>query len=219
MSEHSARVVLFGASLELPFTAPQPYNQAEFQEFSKVLTNPVNGLGIPAQNIRLHLDDTLFGYRLVGRFFGENGSLFRDSERLRLNLSGGRTKSDLDVMTNFLIDFHEYAAEGISEATEFSAYFHAEFTSPTGRDEFLAQFRISSEITDPGAIGSVLVENWPASVRIQIEKSYIYANAVFLSLTTRYENEQDDWRAFMPTLTTVCESAAGKFLLKLMKIE
>lgn len=206
MSGFHATIVALSASFEVRFPEPIPFDQPALQDLSKRLTNP-SGLGIPPSSIRLHLEDALFGYRLVGRLFGENGRIERDSERVRLHLGNARSKSDLETVLQVAALFHREVAFGLAKDATFSPYFHAQFSDQESRDTFLNRFRLLAETVHPGFFGRLMLPDWPEPVRVQAEQSYIFPHSIFVNLETTYSNAQDDWDKFLPALITVCEHA------------
>ncbi len=206
MSDFHATIVAFSASFEVRFPEPIPFDQPALQELSKRITNP-NGLGILPSGIRLHLEDALFGYRLVARFFGDNGRLERDAERVRLHLGNARSKSDLESILQVASLFHREVAMGLSPEAIFSPYFHAQFADQENRDRFLNKFRILADTVHPGFFGHLKLPDWTVPVRVQAEQSYIFPHSVFVSLETTYSTVQEDWDVFLPMLIGICDKA------------
>lgn len=206
MAEFHATIVDFVTSIEVRFLEPIPFDQPALQYLAKKMTSP-GGLGISPANVRLHLEDAMFGYRLVGRLFGENGRIERDSEKVRLHLGGARSKADLEFISQVMALYHREVAFEMAPEAVFSPYFHAQFSDQESRDKFLDQFRLLDETVRPGFFGHLKVADWPETVRVQVEQSYLYPHSIFVTLQTTYANSQENWEVFLPKLIGVCGRA------------
>lgn len=206
MAEYHATIVAFGTSIEVRFPEPIPFDQPALQELAKKMTNP-SGLGVSPSNVRLHLEDAMFGYRLVARLFGENGRIERDSEKVRLQLGGARSKTDLEFISQVMALYHREVADCMAPEAVFSPYFHAQFSDQDSRDRFLDQFRLLAGTVRPGFFGHLKIVEWPETVRVQVEQSYLYPHSVFVNLETTYSNSQENWETFLPTLIGLCGRA------------
>ena len=88
----------FGLAVELPLLKPLGFTQARLEEFSGKLCDPVDGLSLRPDQLRLRRTDELYNYELTAQFFGENGWLVRTADRVKFGIRNGRTVADWNVI-------------------------------------------------------------------------------------------------------------------------
>jgi hypothetical protein len=54
------------------------------------------------------------------------------------------------------------------------------------QEEYLKRFRFDERITKPGAVGYLLLNDWPTDVRFIVEPSLGTEDSLFLAWTTRF---------------------------------
>jgi hypothetical protein len=205
-------IALFGISIDIPFSGPQSYAQAQFDSFGGKICDPKTGIGIRPEMIRLRRYDDLYDYELTARFFGENGTLTRNSERVKLGIRNGRNAADWNIVKETLTRFYTFMEFEPTTLTTLSAHVHAPFPNGFERDEYLKQFACNVEISRPAAIGYVRIAGWEKDIRILIEQSNIVPDAIFIAWDTQFENSQD-WDTFLTILPTMMENSAHIFEL------
>ena len=203
-------VDLFGAHVDVPFLPPLGFQQARLEEFGSKLCDPQKGLGLRPELIRLKKWDDLFGYELAAQFFGENGSITRTAERIKLGVRNGRTQGDWNIIQQTLIKFYNLMQFPASSLTHLSAHAHARFESPDQRDSYLNQFTANALVSKGAALGYVRILDWEKDIRVLIEHSNIVPNAVFMAWDTQFTNDQN-WDSFLSSLPQVMENSANIF--------
>jgi hypothetical protein len=201
---------IFGVQVEVPFPAPLGISQAHLEEFGAKICDPNKGLGLRPDQIRLKKWDELYGYELSAQFFGENGSLVRLSDRVRIGVRNARTAGDWTIIQQTLLRFYtlmEFPPTTISAA---STHVHAKFPSAIERDQWLAQFSYSPLTARPAALGFVQIADWEKEIRVLIEQSNAVPDAVFVMWDTQFTNNQE-WETFLLSMPTMMENAVNIF--------
>jgi hypothetical protein len=205
-------IAVFGVAIDIPFPTPVSYTQAQFDAFGAKVCDPKTGLGIRPDAIRVRRLDDLYDYELTARFFGENGSITKNAERVKLAIRNGRNAADWNIVKETLTRFYTLSELDEKTVTSLSAHVHAPFPSSAERDEYLRQFTWSSEIIRPAGMGYVRIADWEKDIRILVEQSNIVPDALFVAWDTQFENNQD-WDTFLTILPTMMENSAHAFEL------
>lgn len=205
-------IELFGVHVEVPFLPPVPYGRADLDAFGVTLCDPTEGLGLRPDQIRLKRWDELFGYELSASYFGENGTLSRTAERVKLGVRNARTSGDWNIILQTLTRFFLGMNFDQKSVTTLSAHAHARFASLEARDAWIGQFSHNALITKPAALGYVRIFDWEKDIRLMIEPSNIVQNAVFCAWDTQFTNHQE-WESFLGSLPTMMENSANFFEL------
>lgn len=181
----------FGTTVEIRFGHAIALLEAELSKFSARLQDANSGFGLSSEQIRLRHSDILYGYELVASFFGGNAILTRNAELVRLTLTGGRTKSDLSVITQTVENFCkmvEMAPETIGTVT---MHAHASFSSATSAQEYFAQYKpkdftdsSDTKLRSGGVIGFLRSTQWPYEIRTAIEPSLSFQDGAFVSFNS-----------------------------------
>lgn len=203
-------IEIFGIAIDVPFSGPVSYRQADFDSFGTKICNPAKGLGIRPDQIRLRRLDDLYDYELTGRFFGENGTLMRNAERVKLGIRNARNAADWNIVKETLTRFYHIMDFAPETITTLSSHVHAKFPSTYERDEYLRQFSHNSDVFRPCALGYVRIADWEKDIRILIEQSNLVPDAVFVAWDTQFTNTQD-WDTFLTILPTMMENSAHAF--------
>jgi hypothetical protein len=204
---------LFGVHVEVPFLAPIGYRQAGLDDFGAKVCDPATGLAIRPENIRMKKWDDLFGYELMGQFFGDNGQLTRTAERVKLFVRNARTQGDWNIIQQTLTRFYILSELSEKTVTNLSAHVHAKFPSTEERDQWLNQFSHNALMTKAAALGYVRIFDWEKDIRVMIEPSNVVQDAVFVAWDTQFTNDESEWDAFFASLPTMMENAANIFEL------
>ncbi len=200
----------FGVHVDVPFASPQGFAQANLDTFGAALCDATKGLSLRPDQLRLKRWDDLFGYELTAQFFGENGTLSRTAERVKLGVRSARTAADWNIIRDALIRFFALLDPDPKTLTGLSAHAHAKFPSVEERDAFLQRFSYSPMINRPAALGYVSVLDWEKDIRVLIEQSNVVPGGVFVTWDTQFLNAQD-WETFIPTLPTLMDNSANLF--------
>jgi hypothetical protein len=205
-------IAVFGVAIDIPFPTPISYAHAQFDTFGAKICDPKTGLGIRPDAIRVRRLDDLYDYELTARFFGENGSLTKNAERVKLAIRNGRNAADWNIVKETLNRFYTLSELDHTTVTSLSAHVHAPFPSSADRDEYLQQFTWNSEIIRPAGMGYVRIADWEKDIRLLVEQSNIVPDALFVAWDTQFENNQD-WDTFLTILPTMMENSAHAFEL------
>jgi hypothetical protein len=203
-------IEVFGIQVDVPFPAPLGFAKAELDDFGASLCDPATGMSLRPEQVRLKRWDELFGYELSAQFFGENGSLVRTAERIKLNVRNGRTAADWTIIADLFQRFYAMMDFAPDTLTALSAHAHGRFPSADERDNFLRRFSYSPMVNKPAALGYVQILDWEKDVRVLIEQSNVVPDSLFVMWDTQFSNDQD-WQTFLPTLPTLLENSANLF--------
>lgn len=204
-------IELFGIHLDVPFPAPLGYTAARLDDFASRLCDPAVGIGgLRVDQVRLKRWDDLFGYEMTAQFFGENGTLTRTADRVKIGVRNARTAGDWKIICETLTRFYKLVDLPPDSITTLSAHAHPRFPSVEERDEFLQRFAYTPMVTKPAALGYVQILDWEKDIRVLIEQSNVVAEGVFMMWDTQFTNDQD-WDTFLPTLSTLMDEAANFF--------
>lgn len=203
-------IEVFGIHLEVALPAPQGLAQARLDEFGASLCDPAKGLSLRPDQIRLKRWDDLFGYELSAQFFGENGSLTRTADRIKLGVRNARTAGDWQIILQTLVRFYNLMAFEEKSLTNLAVHVHGRFPNAGERDGWLGQFSINSLVTKPAALGYVRIFDWEKEIRVMIEHSNLVPDAVFCAWDTQFQNNQE-WDSFLGSLPTMMENSANFF--------
>ena len=143
---------------------------------------------------------------------GENGTLTRTAERVKLGIRNARTAPDWNVIHQTLLRFYTLMEFDLKSASTLSAHLHAKFGSTSERDDYLAQFAPNDAIARPAGLGYVQIADWEKDIRVLIERSNVVPDALFIAWDTQFVNAQD-WDTFLGSLPTVMENSANIFEL------
>ena len=205
-------IEVFGFHVDVPFLAPRGFAAANLEEFGAMLCDTTTGLSLRLDQIRVKRWDDLFGYEVSAQFFGDNGTMIRTADRVKLGIRNARTAADwkliLQTFTRFYdaMDFHEKTVSTLS------THVHAAFPSIEERDAWLGQFSHNALISKPAALGYVRIFDWEKDIRLMIESSNVVPNAVFCAWDTQFKNNQE-WDSFLGSIPTMMENSANLFEL------
>ena len=203
-------IEVFGVHIDVPFGAPLGFKQADLENFGAQLCDTVTGLSLRPDQIKLKRWDELFGYELSAQFFGDNASLTRNAERVKMGVRNARTAADWNIIHQTLVRLYTIMEFSSKTVTTLSAHVHARFPSLDERDAWLGQFSHSSLIARPAALGYVRIADWEKDIRVLMEQSNVVPEGMFISWDTQFPNNQD-WDSFLGTLPTVMENSANLF--------
>ena len=205
-------IEVFGVHVDVPFLAPQGFSQAGLEEFGAQICDSVHGINLRSDQIRLKRWDDLFGYELTANFFGDNGTLIRTADRVKLGVRNARTAGDWTIILRTLTHFYTLMDLNKKTVTTLSTHVHARFPSSDERDQWIGQFSHNALITKSAALGYVRIFDWEKDIRVLIEPSNVVPDAVFCGWDTQFSNSQD-WESFLGSLPTMMENSANLFEL------
>jgi hypothetical protein len=198
--------------VEVPFTPPLGFTSANLENFAAKMCDTQNGLSLRPDQIRLRKLDDLFDYELKATFFGDNGTLNRTADRVKLGVRNARTAGDWTIIHQTLTRFYTLMDFDKKSVSHLSAHAHAKFDTSEERDKWLEQFAQNSQIHKPAALGYVRIADWEKDIRVLIELSNAAPNCVFVAWDTQFTNNQE-WDTFLSTMPNVMENSANFFEL------
>jgi hypothetical protein len=205
---------IFGIHVDVPFAAPLGINQAKLEEFGAQICHATTGLNLRPDQIRMKRWDDLYGYEMSAQFFGENGTLTRTADRIKLGIRNARTAGDWKIIQDTLQRFYTFMDFPEESVTALSAHAHTKFPSTEERDAFLQRFSYSPLFSKSAALGYVQVIDWDREIRVLIEASNVVADALFVMWDTQFTNDQD-WETFLPSIPMLMDNSANLFDLGL----
>ncbi len=205
-------VEIFGVHVDVAFPAPLGFQSARMEEFAAKLCDQKTGIPLRPDQIRLRRFDDLFDYELKANFFGDNGTLLRTAERVKLGVRNARTQGDWNVIQQSLTRFYGLMDFEEKSLTHLSSHVHGRFESLEARDQWLNQFSHNSLVEKSAALGYVRIQDWEKDIRVLIEPSNVVPNAVFVMWETQFTNNQE-WDSFLGSLPNVMENSANYFEL------
>src|SRR5688572_12403393 len=99
-------IELFGLHIDVAFSAPVGFNSSRMEEFAAHLCDQKSGISLRSDQFKLRRFDDLFDYELKANFFGDNGTLSRTAERVKLGIRNARTKGDWSVIQQTFTRFY-----------------------------------------------------------------------------------------------------------------
>ena len=201
---------IFGVHVDVPFPAPLGFAKARIEDFGTEICHPTTGLNLRPDQVRLKRWDELFGYELNAQFFGENGSLIRTADRIKLGVRNARTAGDWQLMRDTLERFYTLMDFPPESMTTLSTHVHGKFSSQDERDAWIGRFSYSPLIARAATLGYVRIMDWEKDIRVVIETSNVVADAVFVMWDTQFSNDQD-WDSFLSSLPTMMENSVNLF--------
>jgi hypothetical protein len=205
-------IELFGIQIDVPFLQPLGFQAAGLENFAAKACHPQTGLSIRPDQVRLRRFDELFDYELKANFFGDNGTLTRTAERVKLSVRNARTQGDWNVIQQTFTRFYTLMDFDPKSVSHLSAHAHAKFESIDERETWLNQFSQNTLIQKAGALGYVKIPDWEKEIRVLLEPSNVVQGAVFLMWDTQFANVQE-WDTFLGSLPSVMENSANYFEL------
>ncbi len=205
-------IEVFGLHTDIAFPQPQSYAAAKLDQVATSLCNTQTGISLRPDQIRLRRFDDLFDYELKAAFFGDNGTLIYNAERVKLGVRNARTQGDWNVIHQTFTRFYTLMDFDEKTQTHLSAHAHAKFESTEDRDKWLSQFSENALLSKSGALGYVKIPDWDKEVRVLIEPSNLVPSAVFCAFDTQFANLQH-WESFLGSLPSVMENSANYFEL------
>jgi hypothetical protein len=205
-------IEIFGIHVEVPFPAPLGFAKAGLDEFGARLCDPSGGISLRAEQFRLKKWDDLFGYEVSAHFFGDNGTLLRTADRVKLGIRNARTAGDWQLIQQMLVRFYTLMDFDAKSLTTLSTHLHARFPSVEERDQWIGQFSHNALMTKAAALGYVRIFDWEKEIRVLIEPSNVVPDAIFCGWDTQFQNDQH-WESFLGSIPTMMENAANLFEL------
>lgn len=209
---------LLGFNLDIPFMPPLTQRAADLERYAAWLCDVETGLGLRPDQVRLKRWDDLYGYEMFAQFFGENGSITRLPDRVRVMLRNSRTAADWELVRRVLVRFYTHMNFAPLSRTAFSAHMHCRLPAADELEGFFRQFPQHPMASKPALFTYVKIGDWEGDIRMVIEKSNALPDALFLLWETTFQNSQD-WESFFTALPAVLENSAHFFDLAFLPMQ
>lgn len=206
---------LLGINLDIPFVPPLTQRAADLERFSAWLCDGDTGLGLRPDQVRLKRWDDLYGYEMLAQFFGDNGTITRLPDRVRVMLRNSRTTADWELIRRVMVRFYTHMNFAPLSRTAFTAHVHCRLPAADELDNFFRQFPQHPMASKPALLTYAKIGDWEADIRMVIEKSNALPDALFILWETTFSNSQD-WESFFAALPAVLENSAHLFDLAFM---
>ena len=203
-------IELFGFAIDVPFPTPLGFQQAGLEDFGAKICDSAKGLGLRVDQVRLRRYDELYGYELTANFFGDNGTLVRTADRVKLSVRNARNAADWNLVRETFVRFYALMEFPPTTVSALSSHVHARFEETSDRDRFMEGFEHGFELVRAAALGYVRIADWEKEIRVLIEQSNAIPDGIFVAWDTQFVNSQD-WESFLYTLPTMMENAANLF--------
>ncbi len=210
MATETVPIEIFGIAVEVPYPSPMGIREAGIAEYAAKLCDPVLGIGLRANQVRLRRFDELFDYELSAQFFGDNGAVTRSADRAKLVIRNARNFTDWNLIHQTLVRFYNLSEFPEESVTSLSCHVHAKFPSGDDRDGYLSQFQHSFQVLRPAGLGYARIADWEKDIRVLIEQSNVVPHAIFVAWESQFTNCQD-WDSFLGTIPTFMENSANIF--------
>jgi hypothetical protein len=205
-------IEIFGVHVDVPFPSPLGYQAAKLEEFAARMCDQKVGLPLRPDQLRLRRFDDLFDYEVKANFFGDNGTMIRNAERVKLGVRNARTQGDWNIIQQSLTRFYGIMDFDENTVSSMSSHVHGKFETPDAREQWFNQFSHNALVDKPGALGYVRIPDWEKDIRVLIEPSNVVPNGVFVLWETQFANNQE-WDSFLGSLPSVMENSANYFEL------
>jgi hypothetical protein len=184
------QTVLFGITFESVFPKSVPYQKSGAITVAENIIQRLNARNIKPTRSQLFKRDELFDYELGITMYGENGNVSLNANRFRVAFVNGQTQTDLTAIITSLIEFYGSVSLPEETITTVTIFAHSAFQTVAKRDDFFAAISIGDQkVPLSGIIGYFKLEGWQEEIRLQIDKSYGYPSALFLTWTTTFKNQ------------------------------
>lgn len=203
-------IEIFGVAVDIPFPGPLGFNQARLEDFGAKVCDATKGLGLRVDQIRLRRTDELYNYEFSAQFFGENGTLVRTADRIKIGIRNARNAADWNLVRETLVRFYGLMEFLPTTLTALSSHVHVKFESQGERDEFLSQFDQGTAVIRPAGLGYVRIADWEKEIRVLMETSNAVPDGLFVAWDTQFTNSQD-WDTFLYSVPTMMENSANIF--------
>lgn len=204
------KITVFSIMLEVYFLRPRPFSKDKMDLLAEWLTDPLKGLGLRPDQVRVRHTDIIFDYELAASFYGGNASIVYNAEKAILSARGARTRQDAELLHSAAVKFAQFVASEENLPIGFSANAHATLPTIKDRELYLDALRPHPRVTNPGALGYINVEGWADTIRIAIEPSLSEAQSLFFTWQTTIEPSLE-WKNTPEKLIGVIEDVTSIF--------
>lgn len=127
-------------------------------------------------------------------FYGGSGVFLRTADRFSLSLSNGRNVDDAKLIVGLMGKVGDQFLKQPSLRALIRVVVQLGLGSAEARDEYLRRFEIAPEIKHAGALGYVQVSEADAVVKVTIEPSFSYPDAIFFVAEADFP-PSEEWSA------------------------
>ena len=173
------------ATLELTFQTPVPFEKDSLKNIANAALGAFGQFSLRPNQIFQRIGDALFDYELSFSLFNGQASFRIGAERAFVNVQNARGRRDAEVVLQCLVSAAEcFQANPVSRIA-LHGNCHALFEPEAACEAFFKTFAdAAQDIVDGGRIAFVQENGWIAPVRITVERSIAFKNAVFITWST-----------------------------------
>ncbi|SRR5258708_34797102 len=178
MIELKAQV--FGVAIESPLNEARPFSKDWLDKTAVGVLNSFKDYGLRPENVVLRNTDVLFGYELSFGLFGGSATFALSGVRLLLNFQNVTSRSALQTVSETAVQAH-----AVFEGSLFSEHMLRVIAHMPPRNE---ADKIDTLMADPdkqiefaGSLVHLRVDEWEESIRLEIDRSLLLQNAIFIS--------------------------------------
>jgi len=210
---------ILGITIESFFKRPILYKDARCDETAQKCVEAFSSYGLRPPQTALRIGDLAFNYDLSFGLFNGNGSFKISSEKLEIHFQNVVSDRDFEVVSDCIAKLYEHVP--LPEINSTAIIGNAQTTAPSieAIQKYLQRnANPSKEIVQAGTIAYISGKNWPAEIRLMVDRSLIFPEGLYLMWSTTFSGNKLS-RDILKTLKEACEEAAGKLDLTFPKTE
>jgi hypothetical protein len=179
------RFHVFGVTFEASFKNAVLYRDSQCDLVAQKFLEAFASYGLKPKQITLNHRDQLFNYELSVSLFNGNATLKVSSEKLFMEFKNVIPPDDVGVVNDCVVKTFEHIPFKEITSTTISVNSHATMASGQEAMRYLQKNAKSDlGIIWAGTNANIRSTFWPQEIRITIEESLRYTNALFISWTT-----------------------------------
>ena len=173
------------ARMELTFQTPIPFEKDSLRNMASAALGAFGQFNLRPDQVFQRIGDALFDYELSFSLFNGQATFRIGAERALVYVQNARDRRDAEVVSQCLGSAAECFQVNPVSRIALHGNCHALFESEAGSEAFFKAFADSAQdIVDGGRIAFVQEKEWIAPVRISVERSIAFKNAVFIMWST-----------------------------------
>ena len=159
------------------------FASAALESIAQTLVRDFRNYGADSSSITLDRGDELFRYALRAALFNRLVSVAISADALECNFSTLPRASDRQLALACIAQVMELGGSGLSDRCSLEIGIHAAFTSQDERDNFFTS-RDAPGLDLVGILGYAHVGDSADLLRLEVDQSWVYADAAFISFRT-----------------------------------
>jgi len=204
--------------LQTHFKKPVLNRDAHYDNVALKCWEAYSSYGLTPTDIKVQTGDIGFNHQLFFQLFNGNGTFKVTAEKAEVFLKNAVGRSDFDIIVDCINKFYGQVPLPEYTHTAVTASAHSQ-TTPDEYKKYMAQFtNPEKKIIHGGAIVHALCEGWPSPIRMTMEPSVVYSDAIFFTWQTTLV-ESKVMPAALELLNKACDDAAAKMDIVFAKTE